>query len=173
LSEDEVRAIAHSVSGYAPAEEEKDNVRAIIAELAVLSPIEYDQVRKAKADELDVRVRILDKLVAQAGNTQTESQQGRAVLFVDPEPWHETVDGVALLDKLAAAFKRYLVLPEHAPEVLAVWVLHTHVFEVAHATPYLAITSPQPECGKSRLLDVLQCLCRRGYRNTNISAPVL
>jgi putative DNA primase/helicase len=154
---------------------EPDSDDRTIARLAALSVIEYERVREAEAEKLEVRVGILDKLVAQARGAQNggANGQGKAVLFVGVEPWGEAVDGAALLTELVKVFKRYLVLPVHAPEVLALWVLHTHVFDVITATPYLAITSPQPECGKTRLLEVLQCLCRRGYQNTNLSPAVI
>ena len=34
------------------------------------------------------------------------------LILSEPEPWEEPVDGAALLDKLSATFKRFLVLPD-------------------------------------------------------------
>ena len=34
-------------------------------------------------------------------------------------------------------------------------ILHTYVFEAAEFTPYIHITAPEKECGKSNLMDLL------------------
>jgi hypothetical protein len=47
--------------------------------------------------------------------------------------------------------------------VLALWVVHTHLVRQIEQTPYLSITSPDPECGKSRLLEVLDQLVARPW----------
>ena len=42
-----------------------------------------------------------------------------------PAVWSTTVNGVELLDGLRDEFKRYLSLPDHAAEAIALWVVHT------------------------------------------------
>ena len=46
-------------------------------------------------------------------------------------------------------------------DVPTLWTLHPHVFGAAEATPYLLVTAPTPEAGKSRILDVAQHLVAR------------
>lgn len=61
-----------------------------------------------------------------------------------------------LLDRAARTLRSYVVFQSDAQVVAAsLWVVHTHAFEAAEATPYLAITSPERESGKTRLLEVL------------------
>ena len=42
--------------------------------------------------------------------------------------------------------------------VVALWVIHTHCVQHIEQTPYLAVTSPEKQCGKSRLLETLELL---------------
>jgi hypothetical protein len=55
--------------------------------------------------------------------------------------------------------RRYVVFarPETVKAVV-LWVAHTHAIERAEATPYLAISSPEKQSGKTRLLECLQLL---------------
>jgi hypothetical protein len=71
------------------------------------------------------------------------------------------VDGAALLDDLAAAFRRHIVLPAGAAEVMALWTVFAHSFPAHDYSPRLAFTSPEPECGKTTALKILEALCPR------------
>ncbi len=55
----------------------------------------------------------------------------------------------------------------------ALWVVHTHAFEAAEATPYLAITSPERESGKTRLQEVLELLVARPLRTSNTGVAAM
>src|SRR5258708_173400 len=79
----------------------------------------------------------------------------------EPKPWPELVDGIELLDRLVATFRRYLALPVGAAETLALWVVFTHAIDVSAVAPRLAILSPTPRCGKTTLLALLVHLVRR------------
>jgi putative DNA primase/helicase len=58
-----------------------------------------------------------------------------------------------------ATYNRFLVLPPHAAVLFAVWSLHSYIFDVFSFTPYLHITSPEKECGKSTLAELMNHLC--------------
>ena len=45
--------------------------------------------------------------------------------FPTIEPWDEPVEGARLLDELRDLIRQYVVLPDHAAEVLALFVAHT------------------------------------------------
>jgi hypothetical protein len=62
-----------------------------------------------------------------------------------------------------AYIRRYVVLTPAQVTALALWVVHTHCARIAEQTPYLAVTSPEKQCGKSRLLEVLELLCARPW----------
>ena len=56
---------------------------------------------------------------------------------------------------------------------MALWVLHTHAFEAAWATPYLRIVSATPDSGKTLLMEILAEICRNGWHAVNPSVAVL
>src|SRR5438477_51952 len=63
------------------------------------------------------------------------------------------------------------VLPAWTAETLAVWIVHTYVFEMRDVTTYLGIESPEKRCGKTTLLNVLDRLVNRPVLASNISSP--
>lgn len=69
----------------------------------------------------------------------------------------------ALVEDLAAYIRRYMVLSGAQLLVIALWVIHTHCIDYIAQTPYLSITSPDSECGKSRLLEALELVARRAW----------
>jgi hypothetical protein len=56
---------------------------------------------------------------------------------------------------------------------VALWVLHTHTFEVGDTTPYLSVTSAEKQSGKTRLLEVLNLLVANPWLTSRVSAAVL
>jgi hypothetical protein len=90
---------------------------------------------------------------------------------VEVEPWAEAVDGAELLNGLAKWIRRYVVLEEAAVDTLALWVLHTHAFELRDVTVYIGVESPQKRCGKTTLLTVLSEVVNRPIVAANISSP--
>lgn len=87
------------------------------------------------------------------------------------EPWPEVVDGKELLDELADVVTRFVVLPRHAAQTLALWVVHTYAFELRDVASYIGIESPEKRCGKTTLLAVLSELVCRPVVAANISSP--
>jgi hypothetical protein len=84
-------------------------------------------------------------------------------------PWHEPVNGAALLDAIARMLELFVVLPKWAAETLALWILHTYAFHLSEVTPYIGIESPEKECGKSTLLMVLSKFVARAAMSSSIS----
>ena len=91
----------------------------------------------------------------------------------DIEPWTEPVDGVSLVHEIEQLVVKYLVLPTWAPIVLALWSAGTWLAEEFEAFPYLALTSPQKRCGKTRTLKIMRHLCRNPLVTSNISESAL
>ncbi|PWU13608.1 MAG: hypothetical protein C5B50_18955 [Verrucomicrobia bacterium] len=79
----------------------------------------------------------------------------------------------ALLDALAATLRRFVVLPKWAPETLALWILHTYVYELREVSTYIGLESPEKRCGKTTLLSILNALVNRPVIAANISPPAL
>src|SRR5262245_57559093 len=103
-----------------------------IERLAGLNVIDYETARAKAAERLGMRAHVLDKQVSKTRRAlgqddDAENRQGRLVKIEDTLPWPELVDGDHLLTELAAAVKTYVVLPDHAADTIALWVLHTWV----------------------------------------------
>jgi putative DNA primase/helicase len=145
-----------------------------VARLAALPPHEYDRVRKERAKEWKVRAPTLDKAVALARPKDTANQgQGRPIVFEDPEPWEDPVDGAEVLDAVASTITRHVVLRQHDDVKAALWTAHTYCYRAFFNTPRLAVTSPEKECGKSTLFDVLAELCLRPKTSEGLTAAVV
>ena len=127
---------------------------------AISDSIEYGRQRKDAAASLGITVSLLDKLVA-AEREPDDIKQGRALSLPEPEPWPEPVNGAELLDTLSASIRRHVVMPDHAADTVALWLLHTYLLDCFGISPRLAITSPEKGCGKTTLLDVLSHLVMR------------
>jgi hypothetical protein len=53
------------------------------------------------------------------------------------------------------------------------WIGHTHLMEVWDSTPRLAAISPEPECGKSRVLEISEVLVPRPVESVNVTPAYL
>ena len=93
--------------------------------------------------------------------------------FPDEQPWPDEVRGPTLMCELVALLNAYMVLPTHADIAIALWLVHTYLFDVADYTPYLIVTSPVRECGKSTLLELLLHLACRAQLTGGITAAAL
>lgn len=149
-----------------------DNDDAELEQLAALSPIEYDRRRKTVADKLSIRPATLDGEMKRR-RPALNAGQGAEIVLAEPRPWHEAVDGADWLSTAEAVFTRHAALPEHAAAALALWCLHSWVFDASFATPRLAITSPQPRCGKSTVLRLAGGLVPRPLLTANATVSVL
>jgi Protein of unknown function (DUF3631) len=157
-------------------EQEPSAADAEITRLAKLKALQYEQERKGAAERLDIRAAILDKLVSAERarlNPDDGSKQGHAIAFPDPEPWPEPVEGMVLLDDLAAAIRKHVVLPDHARDACALWVVHTYLADRFLVSPRLGVRSPTKGCGKTLLLDVLDRVVARPLPTANVTAAAI
>jgi Protein of unknown function (DUF3631)/Domain of unknown function (DUF3854) len=89
-----------------------------------------------------------------------------------PEPF--TGNAAALLDAMHAFLCTYVAFPSKAAAVaVTLWAAHTHLVESFEATPRLALLSPEKQCGKTRVLELLELLCAVGRIISDASAPYL
>jgi hypothetical protein len=89
-------------------------------------------------------------------------------LTIDPNTIE--IDGAALLDAVRAAMTRYVVLPTpQAADAVTLWIAATHAQPAWAHAPRLVIRGPEKRCGKSRLLDTVEALCRDPFITVNSS----
>lgn len=112
-------------------------------------------------------------LLSTSSRTKRRSQ-GAELLFDEPEPWPEAVDGASLLAAIAAFLMRFIVFadPVYA-DALALWIVHTYVMDTWWISPLAVVNSPTMRCGKSTLLMVVSRLVARALPVSNASAAAL
>lgn len=79
-----------------------------------------------------------------------------------------------LLDHIESYIRKYVALPSDAAYIATVlWAVHAHAADAAESTPRLAFLSPEPECGKTRALEVLETLVPSPMLSVNASPAAL
>jgi hypothetical protein len=78
-----------------------------------------------------------------------------------------------LVRDIVIFLRSYLVLPREELVVLALWILHTHVFEYVEVTSYIALTSVEERCAKTRVLELVLMLAARPWFEVLPSAAIL
>ncbi len=107
------------------------------------------------------------------GRVEAVSANG-AVSTLHGEPRAQSdANGSELIRALEGFISRFAVLPSGTLLPLALWAVGTHLFKAFDTFAYLAVTSPTPRCGKSRVLELLSLLCATAERTSNISEAAL
>jgi putative DNA primase/helicase len=150
-------------------------IAAAVERLAKLATLEYEAARKAEAKSLGIRVSALDKLLAKARGVDASSPtgQGQSLQFPEPDLWPEPVTGAELCCEISETIRQHVVLSQTDADAAALWSIHSHALAVAMVTPLLGISSPTPECGKTRLLTIISALVPKPVFASNITAASL
>lgn len=83
-------------------------------------------------------------------------------------------DGEQLLDDLREYLTRFVAFPSpEAADAIAAWIVHCHALDAFDTTPRLALLSPEPGSGKTRVLEVIEPIVPNGMPTFNASAAVL
>jgi hypothetical protein len=112
-------------------------------------------------------------MAAARRDQMASADQGRALALPSPEPWPQPVGGAALLTEMSVAIQRYVVVEYGAAETVALWALHGHTLDAFSISPRLAITSPEKNCGKTTLLDVIGGLVPRPLITANATTAAI
>jgi hypothetical protein len=86
---------------------------------------------------------------------------------------HWRTPEAGLLGRVYAYLADYVVLPEPVLLAVSAWVLAGYLADLWDRFPHLGITSPEPRFGKTRLLELLEPVCRQGWLLTNVSPASL
>ena len=144
-----------------------------INRLALLPPIEYEQIRKKEAKALGIRIEVLDKEVDAERKLLEGDGADQNSIVSDVDEWPEVVQGAQLLSELQATYKQYAILPEGADVVLALWTLGTYCYNAFRIYPMIGLTSPTYRCGKSTVMSLLQALTNKSLLSSNISPAAI
>src|SRR5208282_5701334 len=77
------------------------------------------------------------------------------------------------LDQVYRILKEYIDVKEHERVAIALWCLHTHVYDRFTHSPRLALMSPEPGGGKSTTFNIINPLCARSEISGNITGAAL
>ena len=72
-------------------------------------------------------------------------------------------------DLVRHVIARHVALEEHEYDAVALWAIHTHVYERFMFTPRLLLSSPVKGCGKTTVLDILSSLVARAHRSDSVT----
>ncbi len=87
-----------------------------------------------------------------------------------PKKDRPAIDGAALLDRLRAAIKLYVILPSsESLDAVVLWIAATYALPAWACAPRLVIRAPEKRCGKSRLLDLIEAACHNPLITVNAS----
>ena len=140
----------------------------IIASLATLTPVEYDKVRKAKANELGVRPCALDAEVKMAKKESSTSAKTDAVKI-----WPEKIVPAQILDEVSGCVCRFIVCEPETAHAAALWIVMSWVIDSVQVAPLAVITAPEKRCGKTQLLTLIGRLVRNPLTASNITPAAL
>ena len=94
-----------------------------------------------------------------------------------PQPEGTAADAMAthsnIFDLIVRLIEKYVAVSDDERIAIALWVLHTWVFDQFPITPRLALLSPVRGCGKTLLLILIELLCAEPFRSDNVTAAVI
>lgn len=92
-------------------------------------------------------------------------------------PLPTAAERVIPLTKLATIIKatitKYISCSEIESKALTLWILQTWFVDYVERVPYLIINSPEPECGKSQLLKLLQLCTRKSCYMPSVTSAII
>lgn len=91
----------------------------------------------------------------------TDLQAEMSADLIDPLAAGEvpSAPGALILTDVRDFIRRFCVLPGEAElTAITLWVAHTHIVEHLYITPRLAVLSPEPGSGKTRVLEIVGLL---------------
>ncbi len=145
--------------------------------LAQLPEIDYEIVRKKEAENLAIRVSVLDNKVERIRREknliESDCDGDLSAIFPNVEPWPETAKGEELLRYLIDIINEIAILPQHSDISLALWIIFTWCIDEFDVAPILFIGSPEKQCGKTTVLSLVGKLVRKPLQSSNISSAAL
>ena len=129
-------------------------------------------VKVVTLPNLPVKGDVSDWLQADGQTLEKLLDLVQAAPVYDTPPTREPADLGATLRDVEAFITKHVVLSADAATLIALSIAQTHTSCFDYVA-YLNIKSPLPECGKTRLLEVLEALVSKPWRTDRVTAAVL
>jgi hypothetical protein len=105
-----------------------------------------------------IRARPASNTVGTPGETYSNTAQAQR-----SAPLEAVVQGTAArLETVEAYIRRFVVMSDEEHAMVSLWTLLTYVYRSFYAIPYLNVSSPMEECGKTRLFEALSMVVHHG-----------
>src|SRR5262249_60278932 len=123
-----------------------------------------------------LRWRKLSSALRNCGRIKAMPKKESAELFADRinAQFRYKINPQELFQKVEKFLGRFVCYPsEHAHVANVLWVAHAHCMDAWEPTPRLAALSPEPESGKTRLLETTALLVPNPVETINVSVAYL
>jgi len=129
---------------HSPLGQVESALRTVVSSLNGADHLRYATVREAAIKKLETigvgaPARLIDAAFQNGQSGTSEQQQGRPVIFDDPEPWPEPVDGDEILAETENQIKRFVIVTDEQALAIALWVFHAHALDAADVSPPLNV----------------------------------
>lgn len=149
-------------------------VMATAQRLAQLSALEYEQCRNIEAKTLGVRLPALDAAVKDERRKLSNSTTTNSTLVEEETAiWDGFVELSEILKEIVIALDKHTVLAPGSATAIALWIVHTYVFDEFNHSPRLLLSSPEKQCGKSTVMSIIKNMVNKPLIASNVTAPVI
>ena len=137
--------------------------------LATMSELDYQKARAALATAEGIGVVALDTIRKEAKKDRAKAPPTYDLSSL----WPDQVDGADLAAGIEATLRRFVVMDAVSYVLITLWIIGTHAYDARSIWPMLLARSPQPGCGKTTLLDVLERIVLNAMAVGNASLATL
>jgi hypothetical protein len=141
----------------------------------IISLSEYDFQRNL--DEISRKMGLSKSFLKSWRKPEEKSrepqEQGRALELEDVNPWPEKVSGEWLFSTIEEMIRSFLIAPDHAARIMAVWVALTYFVADLVVLPMIAFVSPVKRSGKTTALELIRRLSNRAIMGNSISPAAI
>lgn len=141
----------------------------IIKRMAALTLPEYDRTRKDQAKVMGIQIKTLDAVVEAERKKLAVTDEIESIVE-QLEPWGDVVNAAELLDTMEKILTDHIKLPTGGNYAVPLWILSSYCMDAWVLFPKLYISSPLPRCGKTTMLEVLECFSCRALFVSNITS---
>ena len=111
---------------------------------------------------------------AKATNPASLPNSNQLVMPAEKRKDAVDIDGAELLNRIHTFTRRFICYPSHHASIVHVlWIAHAHLMDAWFTTPRLAVLSPEPGSGKSRVLEITAVLVPNALLSLNASSAYI
>lgn len=142
----------------------------------------HAMIGSSVANEAATALGKLSELLAKHGLTWNDLPTIFSAIHTDNDPSssHSAASQAAtdpptvnVLDLVLRLLELHIAITAEERMAVALWILHSYVFDRFPITPRLALLSPVRGCGKTTLLVLLELLVASGFRTDNVTAAAI